>query len=91
MGEVEAIAKALLIIALSILATMLVPSFEQVTSRTLVTVRDQASRTGVYDASFNPGFNAAITGAKLAGFIKTVLEILAAVALITTVIARKIM
>ncbi len=91
MGEVEAIAKALLIIALSILATMLVPSFEQVTSRTLVTVRDQASKAGVYDASFNLGFNAAITGAKLAGFIKTVLEILAAVALITTVIARKIM
>ena len=91
MGEVEAIAKALLITALSILATILVPSFEQVTTRALVTARDQASRTGVYDASFNPGFNAAITGARLAGFIKTVLELLAAIAVITTVIARKIM
>ena len=53
MGEVEAIAKALLITALSLLATMLVPSFEQVTSRALVTVRDQAAKAGVYDASFN--------------------------------------
>ncbi len=92
----EAFGAALIGIAISVVIAVLtmhwgIPSTEQVTNRALVTVRDQAAKAGVYDASFNPGFNAAITGAKLADFIKTVLEILTAIATIITVIARKIM
>ena len=81
MDKGEVFVTALLTTAFSIVVTILlaiwgVPSFEQVTSGALVTVRDQAAKTGIYDASFNPGFQVAIMALVLAGYIATIYTLL---------------